>query len=55
MKDENFRELLRSIDEARALKRLSRLVHQGLQDAKRGRLVKAKEDFSKYARKGKEL
>lgn len=31
-------------------KRAARLVQQGLTDAKRGRLVKAKEDFSKYAR-----
>ena len=31
-------------------KRAMRLVQQGLADAKRGRLVKAKEDFSKYAR-----
>ena len=31
-------------------KRASRLVRQGLEDAKRGRLVKAKEDFSKYAK-----
>lgn len=31
-------------------KRASTLVRQGLEDAKRGRLVKAKEDFSRYAR-----
>lgn len=29
-------------------KKASRMVQQGLEDAKRGRLVKPKEDFSKY-------
>lgn len=33
-------------------KRASALVKQGLEEAKMGRLIKAKEDFSKYA-KGK--
>ena len=33
-------------------KRASRLVRQGLEDAKRGRVVKAREDFSKYTRGG---
>ena len=31
-------------------KRASALVRQGLEDAKRGRLVKPKEDFSRYAK-----
>ena len=31
-------------------KTAARLVRQGLEDAKQGRLVKVKEDFSKYAR-----
>ena len=31
-------------------KRASGLVQRGLEDAKKGRLLKAKEDFSKYAR-----
>lgn len=31
-------------------KRASVLVREGLEDARRGRLVKAKEDFSKYAK-----
>ena len=31
-------------------KRASTLVQQGLEDAKRGRLAKAKEDFSKHTR-----
>ncbi len=31
-------------------KRASALVQQGLEDAKRGRLVRPKEDFSKYAK-----
>ena len=31
-------------------KRAAALVRQGLEDARQGRLVKAKEDFSKYAR-----
>jgi len=30
-------------------KRAARLVRQGLEDARQGRLVKTKEDFSKYA------
>ncbi len=30
--------------------RASALVRQGLEDARRGRLVKAKEDFSKYVK-----
>ena len=34
-------------------KRASTLVQQGLEDAKRGRLVKAKEDYSRYV-KGKD-
>lgn len=31
-------------------KRASALVREGLEDAQRGRLVKAKEDFSKYTK-----
>ncbi len=31
-------------------KRASTLVQEGLEDAKHGRVVKSKEDFSKYAR-----
>ncbi len=31
-------------------KRASALVRQGLEDAKRGRLVKSKEDFSRYTK-----
>ena len=31
-------------------RRASALVRQGLEDAKQGRLVKAKEDFSKYTK-----
>ncbi|MBI2495240.1 MAG: hypothetical protein HYW10_01525 [Candidatus Omnitrophica bacterium] len=31
-------------------KRASALVQRGLEDAKRGRLVKAKEDYAKYVR-----
>lgn len=31
-------------------KRASVLVREGLKDARRGRLVKAREDFSKYAK-----
>ena len=31
-------------------KRASRLVQEGLEDAKRGRLVKPKEDFSRYSK-----
>ena len=33
-------------------KRAAKLVRQGLEDAKQHRLVKAKEDFSKYVRSG---
>lgn len=50
MKDNNFRDLRRSIYEARMIERASRLVRRGLEDAKQGRIVKAKEDFSKYTR-----
>lgn len=32
-------------------KRASALVREGLEDAKRGRLVKAKENFSRYAKR----
>lgn len=32
-------------------KRAAKLVQQGLEDAKQHRLVKAKEDFSKYVRR----
>ncbi len=31
-------------------KRASHLVHRGLEDAKQGRLLKAKEDYSKHVR-----
>ena len=31
-------------------KRASQMVRQGLEDAKRGRLVKPKEDFSRYSK-----
>jgi hypothetical protein len=34
-------------------KRASALVQEGLEDARRGRIVRAKEDFSRYA-KGKD-
>lgn len=33
-------------------RRASALVQQGLEDARQGRLVKAKEDFSRYAKRG---
>lgn len=52
MKLPDFKAFLRSINEARSIragkKRASRMTEAGWKDAKEGKVVKAREDYTKY-------